>query len=333
MAQIGEKFKIALGRNARRVQTAAYVLPLLLGMQACSTLSSVGHAVNPVTWFADNSQDDPDLDQPVVVGTKSRPATGLVGDTSNSPEYASPVQRQVNETKPLVKRPPVNVAALQAAPADTPAAAPSAAATAAPSGPPAYLPSGQAPSRPDIPDSVAATPKSAGTLMDHYRQRLRESAVQKVTPEQATRNMFDQTAGAGAPVHLDPPKGAANLKPAVGEPESSFQVASLLFVASSNTLGASDLEALKEVARLYKKTGGYVRVVGLGVTSNAADGPVMVVYASAQKAAVSAQARADAAARELVRLGVPGTRILVGAVAPGAPPAADGAAARIYLDM
>ena len=340
MAQIGEKMKTARWRNARLVRATACVLPLLLGLQACSTLSSIGHAMNPGNWIASDNQDDPDLDRQVVVGAKSRPAAGLVGDTSNSPEYAAPVQRQVNDTKPLVKRPPVNVDAMQKAPAEAPVVAQSApaqqtaaVAVAAPSGPPAYVPSGEPPARPDIPDQVAAAPKSAGTLLDHYHQRLRESAVQKVTPEQVSANMFDQTAVAAAPVHLAPPPMAANAKPAMGEPGSSFQVASLVFVPGSNVLGASDLEALKDVARLYKKTGGYVRVVGLGVAGDASDGPVMVVYAAAKGTVVSAQARADAAAHELVRLGVPGTRILVGSVALGAPPAADGAAARIYLDM
>ena len=63
------------------------------------------------------------------------------------------------------------------------------------------------------------------------------------------------------------------------------------------------------------------------------DAASLTPTAAAKGTVVSAQARADAAAHELVRLGVPGTRILVGSVALGAPPAADGAAARIYLDM
>ena len=321
--------KIGVGRwwSSRLLRTAVCVVPLALAVSGCSTM-------NPGHWFdwargGSSVDDDPDLDQPVVV-RGGKPAAGLVGDSSYGKEYAAPVQRDVAETKPLVKRSPVEAPVQAAAVAAPVAATPVVTAAAAPSGPPAYMPSGEVPAKPDIPDVVPVAAKSQGTLLDHYHQRLRESAVASVPPELAAKPVLGQDT-ASKDVHLNAPKEPARLVSADGVPESSFLVASLAFGPGSNQLAPSDVEALREVSRLYKKTGGYVRVLGLSVGGNGS--PVMVLYSAVKGGAVSAQARAEAAAKELVRLGVPGSRIMVGAVAPSAPPPADNAAARIYLDM
>ena len=329
MAHTGENAKMPLHMTqncgttrppiAGVLRTAACVLPILFSLGACSSM-------NPVHWFSgmfsSNVEDDPDLDKPVTASGNSRaPASGLVGDTANS-DYAPAVHREVAETKPLVKP--------AAAPVAVVAAAPSPAQTA-PSGPPSYMPSGSVPAKPNVPDTVPVPVKSSGTLLDHYHQRLRESAATSVSNPMVGFNGVVDTPVSKA-VHLVPPKTAAGTVPAAGTPESSFQIASLTFSPNSNALSPSDLEALREAVRLYKSTGGYVRVLGLGVGGDSAN-PVMVYYSPARGNAVSAQARAEAVARELVRLGVPGAKIMVGAVAPGSQPAADGAAARVYLDM
>lgn len=335
MAPTGEKLKMPVlmtsdsTLNARplfrhtvaALRAAVCVVPLAMALEGCSSL-------NPVHWFdwamSGDVQDDPDLDQPVMAsGRGPALAGGLVADQTNS-NYAAPVHRDVSETKPLVKRPVSEIIAATPSPDGT-------ATPVAPSGPPAYTPVGTVPAKPDIPDTVPVAGKST-SLLDHYHQRLKESAAMTVPAQASASAGLGSGLAAAAPVHLTPPKSAGTMVAASGTPESSFQIATLAFTPGSNKLSPSDLESLREAVKLYKKIGGYVRVLGLGVSDNGAQSAA-VFYSSAKEGTVSAQTRADAVAHELVRLGVPGSKILVGAVAPGAPPAADGAAARIYLDM
>ena len=287
------------GRVSLLLRTTVLVFPLALA--ACSSMDPGGW----LDWIA-GSEDEADPDQAVVVSGKGgTPLDGLVGDNSNS-DYAPPVRRDVGETKPLVKRAPVDVTA---------AAAPAEKTVAVVSAPPAHVPVASAPSKPDIPDVVVG--KSQGALLDHYHQRLRESAVTSVPSALAYGAKLGGASAADSQIHLNAPASPAHVVSASGEPGSSFQIATLRFVPGAAKLTPSDLEALRDVARIYKKTGGYVRVLGLG------DGA----------AGASSDDRADVVAHELKRLGVPEAKIMVGAVALGTPPAADGAAARIYLDL
>ncbi len=296
-----------------------------------------------------------------VNGPNQRAADGLVGDSQNS-RYAPAVSREVTPTKPLVRRTQTQAEAQMVAAAETSqqqapgapstpapgAGAQTARANLSPSAPPATAPNMTPPARPDIPDQVA--PVRRNTLMDHYHQRLMESGsptVAQATPAVANGSASSGNgyapASYGKPVHLTPPKsyasGAVSSGPelSVGENGSSFLLASLEFRNGSSQLSASDIESLREVARQYRKTGGIIRILGLdtGMAPVATPRTIVIGGGSVSSAQASATplARADAVSRELARLGVPASRIMVGAVAPGTPAAADGAAARVYLDM
>ncbi len=306
---------------------AICLAPLL--MAGCS---SVPTELNPVHWFdwaMDDGADDEDsvADAVTTGGTNApRPSNGLVGDGANA-GYAAPIRRDVAETKPLVKR--TNDATAQAIAAASVKSSPAAPVA---SGVPAQAPSMVPPAKPDVPAVVVSSGNAS--LEDHYRQRLQESAVSSVA---ATQSMTAAYAGGGSglpPLHLNPPKSMAVT--GGGASGSSFQVAALNFRQGSSELSPSDQESLREVVRLFKKNGGMVRILGLGIGDfgGVSYQPAIVISSQTTKSGPATSiGRAEAIARELTRQGVPGSKILVGAVAPGTPPSPDGAAARIYLDL
>ena len=327
MAQLDEKSLMlsikANGRTGKSARIPAYTLGLArlaaclvpLLMAGCSSYTT---ALNPVHWFdwAFSDEEDDGAEQSIAespssggAGGSSRAAHGLVGDGVNS-GYAAPVSRDVSETKPLVKRPANGNMVVAAASVST-------------EGPPVQAPSMVPPDKPNLPATVALTGK--GSLMDHYHQRLQESASNTLAAKVPSSDGTGGGVSSSGSLHLNPPKSAAG-----SAPGSSFQIATLNFAQGSSELSPSDLESLRDVARLYKKFGGHLRVLGLSVGNPMAQSAVVV---SAKSLSATSSGRAEVVARELVRLGVPGARILVGAVAPGVPRAADGAAARIYLDL
>jgi len=314
MTQVSDPKDIQTGQRVLGLlRVGLGMLPLILGLSACS---SVPDAINPVHWYewalSDGQDDEEEDNVPTATASKARPpAEGLVSDAANA-GYAAPVRREVADTKPLVKR-PVSEAVAVAAATQAPAAV--AVSSVAP------------PVRPDVPDTVAVVSK--GTLLDHYHQRLQESAARSIATPVSTNASGGGSSSATNSIHLTPPKSGGGAAVASG---SSFQIASLIFHPGSSSLSPSDIESLKDAARLYKKMGGYVRVLGLGVGFGGS-APTIVISSAAKTGPVTALSRAESAARELARLGVPSEKILVGAVAPGTPPAVDGVAARIYLDM
>lgn len=378
---------IQVGRVRVKGGNHAVSVALVAAMFGLSACASVPDAINPVAWYdwaiggtpndtADDVADadsDPVLsDAPNAAGKSGRQvADGLVDDTENS-NYAPAVPREVTATKPLVRTAPTAaqaqmIAAAQATPQQptTPAAptattdAGTAARTAradlAPQAPPATAPNMVPPGRPDIPDQV--TPARKNALMDHYQQRLMESASQTAPAVAASAHDGASRVAGGygysyaQPIHLTPPNSGSNsgkeakFERAMGERNaglsvtaadgsSSFLLATLDFQNGGASLSPSDIESLRDVARQYRKTGGVVRILGLGAGQRRPSRTV-VISAEGGNAAASAtpMGRAEATSAELVRLGVPASKILVGAVAPGTPAAVDGAAARVYLDM
>lgn len=300
-----------------------------------------------------SNADFPDVNKPIAADTRKGLAEALPADKDNA-KYAEPVRRAVTPTKPLARRtpapattqtaqapaaavPPKPVVVSQQLPA-APAAAPTPAPAAAtarddgPDAPPASMDMAPPPSA-GIPETVPA--RGPRRLQEQFERRLAESAQQSVRPGQVA------TAESGAyrlreeePIHLIPPSSQRPRKGggkgmAAPEPEpmpaASFQVASVDFRADSAELTAADRASVAEVARLYKQTGGMVRVVG-HAPSLVMDGDEVGQMMGGLDASMK---RANAVARELTKRGVPARKILVGS----APDASDGIGAQIYLDV
>ena len=323
MAKFVEQQSVSLSAQTRRFMRAgACLLPLMMG--GCS---SIPDSFNPVNWYnwametGDEESDTADAEDGVTdtaaaqPTNKSRPpADGLVGDSANA-GYAAPIRRDVADTKPLVKKSPTDGATALAAASAVSTARPAEQPVVVAGAPVVMQPSGMLPTT------------SKDVLTSHYRMRLQESAARSISTPVAAMAGAGGASGA-TPVHLNPPKSAAaSTSVSTG---STFLVASLAFQPDSAELSPSDRESLREVVRLYHKNGGYVRILGLGIGGGGEDQSVVV---SGRASPVTTLGRADAVSRELTRMGIPASKILVGAVAPGTPPAADGAAARIYLDM
>ena len=312
---------------------ALCLIPATAGISGCSSLPD---AINPVSWWGwVESQDEgfgdspaeaaaeapTDRSKPVASGASMLTASGeLVGDERNA-AYGAAVSRDGTVTKPVAPK-----TAAMADGKGVAMAADSSAPTARMQG--TQLPANTAspPPRPDVPDSVPVHGKGTQAVMDQYHRRLGETAT---GPSAAALQQ-------PWAVHLTPPKldrGSASV--AAGSTSSTFQLASLSLNGSGGGLTPSDEEALREAVRLRRQTGGVLRIVGLSAPFAGRSGTILISSASSGSGTAfgTPMSHADLVARELVRLGVPGSQILVGAVAPNAPPAADGALARLYLDM
>lgn len=334
-----------------------------LVVAAVSGCSSVPDAINPVEWYkgaADAiSSPEPQVATPRTTKGSSEGENpvpqGLVGDRANS-KYATSVRREVTPTKPLAKRTaPTPTELAQAAPSPQPAAPQVAAVATQPQAPVAVAQAPQPqpspapqparivdtgpasppdrvemnpPTRPDIPERVAAAQTAAQPapirmpkqLGEQYQRRLAESSgVQPV----------ENVAAAGPGFELKPPK---SMRTAAGkglstpppQPSVSSQVAAVSFHPGSSVLSSEDLRAIDAVAKLHRSNGGTIRIVGTPPA------PVYAGYGSPPGLGFEASMqRANAVAVELVKRGVPAAKLLVGAEAY---PSADPSGARVYLD-
>lgn len=86
----------------------------------------------------------------------------------------------------------------------------------------------------------------------------------------------------------------------------TLEAAEISFTADGGTLGADDNQRLAEVAKLYKKDGGSLRVIGYGRQGYGADAAQQEL-----KSFGEALDRAGAVAQALAKLGVPSGRITV----------------------
>ena len=285
---------------------------------------------------------------PSTAGTPAAVPEGLAADRTHS-NYAGSVRRDVAPTKPLVRRPapepaapapvvntvPVITVPVVAAPAVQAPAAPtpvvvstvtSPVATSeiartelGPQSAPTQMPNMTPPPRPDIPDQVVAAtapPPARGkrAIDEQYRRRLNETAA-TVVPDTEVTSPAALMAGDNQTIHLVPPGSHTRLAPPA--PSASFQVAALDFGGTASALTEVDKKAITAVAKLYRQTGGIIRVVGLPTVAGADDDSIEL-------------ARANAVAHELTRLGVPSAKLFV-ATDQGAE-AGDNAGAHVYLD-
>ena len=187
-----------------------------------------------------------------------------------------------------------------------------------PQSPPAERPNMTPPPRPDIPDQVAGAappPRGKRIIDEQYQRRLNESAAASVpateVPSPAALIGGDQT------VHLVPPGSHAKAAAPPPAPNASFQVAAIDFGGTSSALTDQDKKALAAVAKLYRQTGGTIRVIGLPTQAGAIDDSIEM-------------ARANAVAHELTRLGVPASKLFVATDQAG--DAGDSVGAHVFLD-
>lgn len=339
------RIDLKTGVSSRRALTAVKVVFTVTMLAGCS---SVPDYVNPVSWF---DGEEPVVAQPVGKSGEAAKqsadarrdlAKGLPADKGNS-KYAEPVRREVAPTKQLARRTQPG-AETQVAQLPEGAVPPKPAVTTqalaardegpdAPPGSVAMTP----PAAADIPETVPV--RGRRPLQDQFQRRLAESASQTVTPDLvAMPASYGSGGGYGLreeePIHLVPPssrrsgkgggKGMAAPAP-IPEPSASFQVATLDFDNGSR-LSNADRAAVAEVARLYRQTGGVVRVVGYApppVFGGDAVSQVMGGLDASMK-------RADVVARELTKRGVPASKIMIG----GEPSTAvTEAGAKIYIDV
>ncbi|WP_173977934.1 OmpA family protein [Magnetospirillum sp. UT-4] len=198
------------------------------------------------------------------------------------------------------------------------------------------------PPRADIPETVPM-PNRAGRpkqLQAQYERRLAESGQQTLSaagmvdmpqPVAAARGYDD------APIHLVPPttarqrggggKGMAAPLPVQSGPAASFQVAALDFNGGTARLTRADMDSIAEVARLYRQTGGVIRVLGHAPTPSFSNDAVTQLMGGLD----ASMDRANAVARELNKRGVPAAKIMVGADPSVA--AMGGAGAQVFLDV
>ncbi|MGE5504879.1 MAG: OmpA family protein [Actinomycetota bacterium] len=302
--------------------------------------------LNPVEWYKGASDAIVGRDRPEVVATPrgaksdkaeapaaaaAEPARGLVADPSR--KYSEPVRREPAPTKPLARRTPAPAETTQVAAApELPAYQPSldgrmpVARDTGPSAPPAVAPS-DPPPRPDIPEVV---PRRT-TVQDQFQKRLAESQS-AVRAEQVA---MPTGAGFGdAGFELKPPPGMHKSRGAHGvvappAPSATFQVAALTFADAGARLSAEDRAAIKEVARLYKKTGGTIRVVGRAASGGFGHADAVRQVMSGLDASM---ARANAVAKALTQAGVPASKVFVGADPVPAGYGADPTGAQVFLD-
>ncbi|HLN24769.1 MAG TPA: OmpA family protein [Patescibacteria group bacterium] len=279
------------------------------------------------------------------------------GDIENLP--VDPVKPQVttDDAPPPPAAPAQQVAA--AAPAPVAAAAPAPVAAAAPAPVAAVAPVLHPP--------VAARPTGPESVEDAYRRRLAEFSSGTVSPAvpmtaSATSSAYSSPVASAAPqltrpgstsvvmggeevVHLVPP--SHNKAHSSRAPQgtrsladyndtgsaASFEVATLAFGEGTSDLSAAERVRLKDVAALYRQSGGNVRVFGRSSSPRLDTDPTGNQEANRSLALE----RADTVAAELVRLGVPARKIYSGAASDAQQPelsvsASAGESAEIYID-
>ncbi len=347
----GQRVKLSIGAFGR----ALFVVGALSGC------SSIPDAVNPATWFS--SSDEPAIATPkgrTVAATDAdapAPAEGLVADHSH--QYAGSVHRDVTASKPLVRR-PSDAPQVATTPGPVPTARPSTTSPQSGLTPPAFAGAELSPGAKQIaqmtspnsgvtapstdprqvaiartelaPPQLASAPmaapaRSTHPVEDEYQRRLTESGGLPLPQSDEFAAPVDS---GSSRIHLVPPSGGRGKGLAAPMPApSSYQVAALDFRATTTTLTAQDRKALAAVAKLYRRTGGTIRIVG-----SAPDGSGAYNRDAVQRMMHSLEGsmqRANAVARELTHQGVPAAKVFVGA-APANASARDGAGARVYLD-
>ncbi|MFQ5763611.1 MAG: flagellar motor protein MotB [Rhodospirillales bacterium] len=293
---------------------------------------------------ADRGKAPPGSDKPfpnlASVDEKARargPVAEGLGADPDRPKYAPAITRQGEapeppRPKPAPKPAPTPPAAQTMPP---PAAAPTTPVTPAPVAPPTAAPppavaAAPAPiAEPTLPPITADQKEQEARLTQQLAEIRARAAVPGEVPVTAGIPLASseggtivvssegiQTAGVSAATRtpgLTPAqaaRGISGLKGALPIPGTAVKVATILFDNGSSKLKAYDKRILNAVSRLYRKSGGTIRIIGHASSRTRNLSPIRRKLANFQ---VSAD-RADQVAGELMRLGVKQENIVIAAV-------------------
>jgi outer membrane protein OmpA-like peptidoglycan-associated protein len=272
---------------------------------------------SPETASPETASSEPAPSEPVAQEAGGEVAAAETPEPPlEAPPAALPPSDSLAARAAGLGTPPVGMPAAPAAPESVAAAPP-----AAPAESPALATAaGPAP-------GPAAAP-GAGTLGAVYQAKLQESAPTVTTAP----------AGPTEPAAIAPAAGpgpAAVAEPAESEGSVAFgesatfhslqefdgrgglsnKVATIQYANGSTRLTATEVNVLRDVARMYKERGGTIRVIGHASSRTRDMDPVRHQMANFT---VSVR-RADVVARELMRLGVKPGDIYVGAMSDSDP--------------
>ncbi|NQV46177.1 MAG: OmpA family protein [Rhodospirillaceae bacterium] len=323
-----EDFIPAHRRYGRAVLTATLLLSLT-GITACS---AVPDAINPTQWYqntvdffagedtagqvaeqqpqAEEMKKNPGEGQafPNLASVPERPvqpvAGGLVADTENR-QYETPIARQGESVSSLATNQP---ALSQPAPPAMPVAPtpvqPSVESIAPMPSSLTPLPTEMAALSP--PSGMPELPANAITSMD--ADPFATVVVSSSGVEMASAPVVRAATQSGPA-----PTNVSSLAESLQRPDSNMssgtKIATILFKNGSANIDARDRQILGEVARLHRKNGGTIRIVGHASSRTRNMDPVshkMVNYSVSME-------RADIIAGRLIALGVPAEKVAVDA--------------------
>ncbi len=294
------------------------------------------------TPAADRNQPPPGADKPFpkLSTVPERPVKGLAGDTRNR-RYAKAVPRQGETTSRL--RPEVKVAKAVPVPGalqPTPPAMPVKTVTPAPvpaAAPPPPAARAPTPPRPDelrktfesglaqrlptggpgkTPAQGMMSVPAANTLPVFAPDRFGTVIISAQGVELTTPPVAMTAAKSAGP--LPPPSGGLTSRSTaeISRVKAGvLKVATIMFANGSARLTARDIDILRQVGMLAKQRGGTLRVVGYASGRTRNMDPIKHKMVNFQ---ISVK-RANAVARELVRLGVHGGKIQVNALSDDSP--------------
>lgn len=287
--------------RARGVGIAAFGGALLAG---CSWFG-IGDAPKPPQMIQPSAQAG-DLPQGLGAGGEKR--TYADGSGRADVTVVRPLRTEAEPPK-VTPQPAPQPAPQQVAKAEPPAVAPVPAAPV-PAPQPVAAP---APANPD-----AALPPRAE--MVRAGQAAPGAAASAADLPGAPPAPAPVPGASAKPVKAAPPQPAPEAMQSLDSfvPQSyavSFLAASVPFGHGSTSLSASDHALLREVVAQYKKTGGALTVVG---HASSRTGDMSALEHKLANFDISVR-RAEAVARDLMRLGVPARAIYVGAVSDSEP--------------
>lgn len=236
---------------------------------------------------------------------------GAAAGPQSAPAAASP--------QPAAAAPP-SAAAVASQPAPTPSLAPPAAAPGGQAGAAGQAAAAAGTAHHTVPSKGSQLPPQETPLTSPGMRSLPQGETPEPPPPAPSGVQAPQQQAA-VPVAPEPataPPSAAAVPPAPSElpavmrgpqgrrPSVTLEAADIAFTRDGKTLSAEDNQHLAEIARLQKREGGSVRIVGLGRRGYGTDAAREELQSFGD-----ALDRANAVAQALTKLGVPANRITV----------------------
>lgn len=308
------------GRGPGRGLMAVAALMLL------SACESIPDAVNPMTWG--DALFGSDGAEPSVTAEAPVPASSSAA-RPNAPEKKAPSGESEAGAKPAEALPADEANAAYAESGEADLRAPAGADPKPDSETSGLVPDSAPDSAPDLAPDLAEAPPPIDGLPVNPGSGLDRASGPEVpavpTPETSANSLAAPSLPAAAdraPAPVAGQDGVPASEPAVSgsgqlaalpgyvpRPTRSAQVGVINFASGSAGLSGRDLALIADVAAMYKRTGGYVRVIGHASSHTRDMDPMKRKIVNFE---VSLR-RAEAVAQQLIRRGVPKERVLVSA--------------------